>query len=81
MRKLIYLKKSLKLKGKYSELVKEYNDLVRKSNRNIETLEELEKRINRLKTKLRTFTKGLKRTLKILSKLQLNRLKRLLVAL
>ena len=74
-------KEITKVKGKYSELVKEYNDLVRKSNRNIETLEELEKRINRLKTKLRTFTKGLKRTLKILSKLQLNRLKRLLVAL
>ena len=36
-------KEITKVKGKYSELVKEYNDLVRKSNRNIETLEELER--------------------------------------
>ncbi|MGU7890140.1 hypothetical protein ACS6YY_05585 [Streptococcus suis] len=44
--------------GKYSELVKEYNDLVRKSNQNIETLEELEKENKSLKNEIKGIYKG-----------------------
>ena len=51
-------KEITKVKGKYSELVKEYNDLVRKSNRNIETLEELEKENKSLKNEIKGIYKG-----------------------
>lgn len=53
-------KEITKVKGKYSELVKEYNDLVRKSNRNIETLEELEKENKSLKNEIKGIYKGFK---------------------
>ena len=53
-------KEITKVKGKYSELVKEYNDLVRKSNRNIETLEELEKENKSLKNEIKDIYKGFK---------------------
>lgn len=40
--------------------MKEYNDLVRKSNRNIETLEELEKENKSLKNEIKDIYKGFK---------------------
>ena len=51
-------KEITKVKGKYSELVKEYNDLVRKSNRNIETIEDLEKENKSLKNEIKGIYRG-----------------------
>lgn len=51
-------KEITRVKEKYRELVKDYNRLVRKSNQNIETLEELEKENKSLKNEIKGIYKG-----------------------
>ncbi|MEQ7206942.1 MobV family relaxase [Enterococcus gallinarum] len=51
-------KEITRVKEKYRELAKDYNRLVRKSNQNIETLEELEKENKSLKNEIKGIYKG-----------------------
>lgn len=51
-------KEITRVKEKYRELSKDYNRLVRKSNQNIETLEELEKENKSLKNEIKGIYKG-----------------------
>lgn len=51
-------KEITRVKEKYRELAKDYNMLVRKSNQNIETLEELEKENKSLKNEIKGIYKG-----------------------
>ena len=48
------------VKGKYKEVVRDYNDLVSKSNRNIEKIEDLEKENKSLKNEIKGIYKGFK---------------------
>lgn len=47
------------VKGKYKEVVRDYNDLADRFNNNLEKIDSLEKENKSLKTKLRAFTEVL----------------------